>query len=114
MSGIRTCTREEALQQLLTRTRHEISCARRREDLHELPRLRELEARIEDELGIPRPAVRRPGQRAEMVLERMAELGVTARQVKEWAVETGLIPAVVRGRIRRELVEAWAAAHPPG
>lgn len=111
MTGVRTCTREQALEQLLIRTRQEISCAVRREDLRALPRLRELRARLEDELGLTPPTKPR---RAELVLDRLAELGVTSRQVKEWAVEQGLIPAVVRGRISRGLVEAWAAAHPPG
>lgn len=111
MSGIRTCTREEALQALLTRTRQEIACAVRREDRRGLPRLRALAARLEDELGLT-PSVK--PRRAELVLQRLTELGVTSRQVKEWAVEQGLIPTVVRGRIARDLVEAWAAAHPPG
>lgn len=113
MSGIRTITRAEALEVLLRRTRHEIACAVRGEERHHLPRLRELEDALLVELGLPpRPKSPAPRRRAEHVLDRLAELGVTSRQVKEWAVETGRLPAVVRGRISRQLVEAYASQHP--
>jgi hypothetical protein len=105
---VRTTTREQALEALLARTRQEIACTLRRDDRRELPRLYRLEDRLLAELG--RPVTPR---RTERVQSRLADLGVSARQVKEWAVERGLIPAVVRGRISRDLVEAWAAEHRP-
>jgi hypothetical protein len=39
------------------------------------------------------------------------ELGVAAWQVKEWAVEAGLIPVARTGRVSRALIEAYADAH---
>jgi hypothetical protein len=34
------------------------------------------------------------------------------RQIKEWAVGVGLLAAVTRGTVRREIREAYYAAHP--
>jgi hypothetical protein len=45
---------------------------------------------------------------------RLDELGVTARQVKEWVHATGLVDEVKRGRIGADLVNAYADAHPGG
>lgn len=39
------------------------------------------------------------------------ELGVTAKQVKVWAVSVGLVDAVHRGRVAQTLVDAYAEAH---
>lgn len=41
----------------------------------------------------------------------MESLGVTSRDVKEWAVRQGMIPAVVRGKVPESIVFAYAEAH---
>ncbi|EFQ82724.1 hypothetical protein HMPREF0063_11933 [Aeromicrobium marinum DSM 15272] len=110
MPAVRTGTRLEALQRLQRRTKHEIDSARRRDDRYELKRLADLAARIDDEIRLA-SAGRPRSKRVEKVLPRMHDLCVTAREVKVWAVEAGLIPAVVRGRVSGALVEAYAAAH---
>lgn len=43
-------------------------------------------------------------------LTRLNELGVSALEVKEWAVQHGLADEVRRGRVPAELVDAYAAA----
>lgn len=43
--------------------------------------------------------------------DSLTALGVTSRDVKQWAVTAGLMPAVVRGRVRRDVLEAYATAH---
>ncbi|VXC51877.1 hypothetical protein NOCARDAX2BIS_790002 [Nocardioides sp. AX2bis] len=44
--------------------------------------------------------------------ERLTELGVTAAEVKRWAHAQGMAEAPTNGRVRSDLVEAWAEAHP--
>lgn len=44
--------------------------------------------------------------------ELLASLGVTTHEVKNWAVATGLLVAVTRGRVARTVVDAYADAHP--
>lgn len=55
----------------------------------------------------PPPAARLP----EKNQTRLAELGVTALQVKQWAYDQGLIPEIARGRVPASLVEQYAAHH---
>lgn len=43
----------------------------------------------------------------------MNTLGVTSRQVKEWAVERGLLTKVVRGRVSLAIVQAYEKEHEP-
>lgn len=43
--------------------------------------------------------------------KRCDELGVTPKQVKEWAVRAGLLEKVVQGRVARWMVDAYAEAH---
>lgn len=76
-----------------------------------LQQLEELRQRIDQEIAYERrqhPTPRRPNEiAATSVL--LAELGVTAKHVKEWACTQGLIPVVARGRVALGLVEAYAA-----
>ncbi len=58
---------------------------------------------------------RRPKDRTaapNVVQRRLADLGVTTYDVKVWAVEAGILPAVKQGRIGIALVEQYATAHP--
>lgn len=41
----------------------------------------------------------------------MNTLGVTSRQVKEWAVQAGLLTAVRRGRVSLSIVQAYQKEH---
>lgn len=41
----------------------------------------------------------------------MATLGVTSRQVKEWAVQHGLLACVRRGRVSLTIVQAYQRTH---
>lgn len=43
--------------------------------------------------------------------DRLAELGVTANQVKTWAAEQGLVDHVAKGLVAGRLIDAYAAAH---
>lgn len=43
---------------------------------------------------------------------RMHDLHATPRQIKLWAIEQGLLPELIRGRVARHIVDAYAAAHP--
>lgn len=44
----------------------------------------------------------------------MATLGVTSRDVKEWAVQAGLLARVVRGRVSLAIVQAYQKEHEHG
>lgn len=119
MSGIRTGPRLENLERVHRQTLHEIANARRLEHWREIPALEDLRDRLAAEIAKERPTEppERPkpprapsGPSAEVLL--LEQLGVTARQVKEWAVEQGLLAAVVRGRVKLELVEAYAETQP--
>lgn len=41
----------------------------------------------------------------------MATIGVTSRDVKEWAVQRGLLARVVRGRVSLAIVQAYQKEH---
>jgi hypothetical protein len=43
---------------------------------------------------------------------RLRTLGVTSRQVKQWAVDRGHLAAVVRGSVAHTVIDAYEAAHP--
>lgn len=121
---IETRTRLERLEALADRTGQELLAARRSDHVPpaEVDRLRDLAARVDaalaeerriQGLAVPVPApVEEPARElapsAEVRL--LAELGVSARDVKEWAVGQGLLTAVRRGRVALALVEAYAAA----
>ncbi len=61
--------------------------------------------------GQPRSRRHKAEDRVTKHLER---LGVTAHDVKAWAVTAGLTDTVRRGRIKAELVDAYETAHPTG
>jgi len=136
--GIRVGGRLAALEVLARRAKHDLDSARRREAAGEITRLRALIDRLDVEIRAaggpttpvaapvvapkPKPkSQRRPraydvrrrlGTQPEPTLDLLNVLGVTAYDVKVWAVTTGRIPAVVRGRIKHDLVKAYAEAHP--
>lgn len=108
MSGVQTGTRLERLEQLLTRIKLEI----------------ELERRLNPPARPERAPAKRPARKrakrwirpdtAARHAARMArceQLGVTQRQIKEWAVEQGLLDQVKRGSVAELIVEAWIQAH---
>jgi hypothetical protein len=107
---VQTGTRLDRLQSLSRRTRHELASALRRGDQHEAGRLSDLDRRLTAAIWDAQPKV--PAQRrAEPVVDRIAALGVTAKDVRTWALAVGLTKAQ-RGRLSMALVEAYAAAHP--
>lgn len=123
VSPIRVGTRLEQLQALERRTQQEIGQARFRLEVDKLPKLRALLQRIEGEIvaegGKPAGRPRKPHytshkKAADHVYARLEQLGVTAHEVKVWAVEVGLLDVVRRGRIRGELVEAYATREQEG
>lgn len=48
------------------------------------------------------------------ITDRLNDLGITSRQVKEWAQQAGLITGVRRGACPEHLIEAYLAAHTNG
>ena len=126
MSGVETRTRLEQLVALWRRTRHEIQVAHREGTRERLGKLQSLEARLEEEIraagGVTQPSTgtssrqsgrpRSQRQKAEdRVTRHLERLGVTAHDVKVWAVGQGLLPAVRRGRVKGDLVASYEAAH---
>lgn len=126
MSGVITGSRLERLRAVWRRTRHEIQIAGAAEQWARVTRLRDLEARLAAEIeaetragsagaAVARGQIRGQRQKAEdRVTRQLARLGVTAHEVKVWAVGQGLLPAVRRGRVKAELVAAYEAAHQEG
>lgn len=96
MSGIRVGTRLEQLYQLRDRLALEIAQEERLELLNGPAPLKVVKHRPPDVVG-----------------RRLEQLGLTARQVKDWAVTQGLLERVCRGRVAHELIEAYADAHAP-
>lgn len=98
MSGVTNGTRLEQLQALRRRIDHEIAI----EAAHAIENNgRRLPP------PVPRPEVSAHGDRLAQLLQ---DHGLTARLVKEWAVEHGLLDSVRRGRVASELVHAYIAA----
>lgn len=121
MSGIQTGTRLDKLRRLRTRVGQQIIQAHRREAFSDVERLRNLANQLDTEIARLDPTYHppthrgRPRTRAQKANDRvtrhLARLGVTAHEVKAWAVTAGLIDAIHRGRIRAELVQAYETAH---
>lgn len=128
MSGIKHGDRLDQLYDLRRRTNHELQYARRHDDHQLTGQLTTLLAKIDqaitDEGGTPPGGPADPGKRgsaqrprrgraqkaSDRVTRRLEQLGVTSHDVKVWAVSAGLLDRVRRGRIRGELVEAYATA----
>lgn len=99
MSGVQTGTKLERLQALERQVKHEIAVELRRLAL--------------DDTGRHRAVTITPRRRGDQdTQDRLTELGVTSKHVKEWAVQKGILTAVRQGRVARWIVEAYAAAHP--
>lgn len=95
MSGVQVGSRLEQLRALRRRLDHEIATEERRIAL--------------DVPARPAPRPPRPTE-VNRVDVRLRELGVTAREVKEWAYDAGLILEIKRGRVSEALVEHFADA----
>lgn len=55
----------------------------------------------------------RPGSDHAVALkQQIADLGVTSRAIKAWALDRGLVDAIKRGVPSQSLVDAYTAAHP--
>lgn len=118
MSGIRTGTRLEQLRALHARVTVRIELARRQGHPEDLPDLHDLAHKVAAAIRAEERATRaRPTVAAgvrvadDRVTRHLLDLGVTAHDVKVWAVGQGLIPAVVRGRVSGRLVDAYATHH---
>lgn len=120
MSGIRVGSRLDQLQQLRRNVTVQLEHARRTVDptrVHDLEQLRDrVDAEIRTEGGTPPPppgmvVVPRPRRRTTGPTKAdllMAELGVPAATVRAWAIQTGLLAGVTRGRLSTAVVEAYA------
>lgn len=119
MSGIDTRSRTEQLEALHRRTKHEIQIAQRAGNTTRVTELNQLRTRLESELGYTpgpkRPARGLPKTRSEKAKNRVTRhlerLGITAHDVKVWALATGRIDAIHRGRLAADLVTAYELAH---
>lgn len=96
MSGVTVGTRLEQLLALERKLQLEIRAERIRLATNVAP--------------LPRVQPRRLA-RVNRVDMRLAALGVSSREVKEWAVRVGLLDAVHRGRVGLQLVEQYATAN---
>lgn len=54
----------------------------------------------------------RPKGAGRAIADRLLDLGVSAHDVKVWAVEQGLLDRVAAGLVARTVVDAYTAAHP--
>lgn len=99
MGGIRAGTRLEQLLALRDRLNHEIAIERR----HTLNAGR----------AAAQPARPAPTTPPAPTIERqLLDRGLTARQVKEWAVENGHVDHVARGRLSQRLLALYVQHHP--
>lgn len=96
MSGVKVGTRLEQLRVLERAARHQLASAERREDPAEVVRHRDLLGRVhaaiteEERVTRARPTVAAGVRDFDATVQgRLAALGVTAREVKQWAVEAG-------------------------
>lgn len=99
MSGVQSGTRLERLERLRAQVEHQITVERRRAADEGAARIRPP--------APPPPREPKPFE-VNRVDRRLRELGVTAREVKEWAVDAGLMLEVKRGRVSEALVEHFA------
>lgn len=115
---IYTESRLALLHRLYRRTVHDLASARRTEDRGRASLLQQLEERLDAEIlaeggtSLRLPTRKRRKTPADYVGDHIRVLGVTAHDVKVWAVGAGLLDAVRRGRIKGALVDAYATAHP--
>lgn len=104
MSGVQTGSRLDRLLALRSQIDMEIAAERRKEALSAPPpapeNLTDYEIRS-----------RRQKASAEVTRKRLAQLGVTSREVKEWAVRAGHLAAVTRGRVALDLIDDYVHAH---
>lgn len=104
MSGVQVGTRLDLLERLRVKIDQEIAVERRKLALNGPgPRAR-FDVFEKPKRKAPEPAA---GERL------IAELGVTTRDVKVWAVSVGLLDQVRRGRVAGSVVDAYALAHRP-
>lgn len=122
MSGIRSGTRLDQLQDLRRQITIRIEHARRNgmPAAHLLELADAVDNEIRAEGGTPPPppgfvvvrrhrSTRPPAPHTSDLL--MAQLGVTTPEVRAWAVENGLLRPGRRGRIGAAVVEAYAIHH---
>jgi hypothetical protein len=120
VSAVETRTRLEQLHALRRRTAHELDIATSHGETHRAAKLRLLQERVVGEIeaiadtpptaprGLPLSRREKADTRT---ARRLEQLGVTSHQVKAWAVTVGLIDQVRRGRVKGDLVEAYARHH---
>lgn len=121
MSGIRVGTRLDQLQDLRRTITVQLEHARRTIDPTRVTELTDLRNRVDAEIrtegGTPPPAGTTPTPRRRRTLAPtradvlMAELDVPASTVRAWAIQTGLLAGVTRGRLSTAVVEAYATHH---
>ncbi|TAJ21807.1 MAG: hypothetical protein EPO65_00470 [Dehalococcoidia bacterium] len=104
MSGVQVGTRLDLLERLRVKIDQEIAVERRKLALNAPgPRAR-FEVYEKPKRKAPEPSA---GDRL------LVELGVTAHEVKVWAVSVGILDQIRRGRVAGHVVDAYALAHRP-
>lgn len=115
MSGVQSGTRLERLEAVQRAARMQRAYARWDHNDREEARLDELVSALDVEIRREQRA--RPElviavrQADAAVRAALKQLGVSAYTVKLWAFDSGLIPAVVKGRVPLAVVTAYAHAH---
>lgn len=89
----------------------------RLEQLLDLRRKIDLEIEVERRTHPPAPPARpkaapsRTHRADSSRVDRLARLGVSSKQVKQWAVSQGLLPSVQRGRLADTVLDAYEQEH---
>lgn len=113
MSGVRVGSRLEQLRKLRAQVDLQIEIEERRERLEG----------ARPALAVQQPVSVRPrkgsltggvgkGSSSILIRDRLVQMGVTAKDVKLWAVEKGLLAEFKRGTVAVAVVDAYAEAHP--
>lgn len=109
MSGVRVGTRLEQLEALRRQVDQEIAVERRRlaTEAQHRPPTRTAPRRSKSNLtgGVGK------GSSSVLIRVRLEQLGVTSKQVKQWAVDRGLLDRIHRGTVRVELIDAYERTH---
>lgn len=101
MSGVRCGSRLEQLETLARRLQHEIAQERRRLALDDRP------------TDLPQPATAPRAPAPDPTALPPLPDPVTAPLIRQWALAEGLIDRIARGRVPRELTDAFYDAHRP-
>lgn len=109
MGGVRVGSRLEQLRKLRDQVSLEIELEERREALETARPARAVQQSVRSKRNLTNGVGK--GSSSVLIRERLEQLGVTSKTVKTWAVTQGLLPEVVRGTCKVEIIDAYAQAH---